>query len=102
MEASAPIAPDPAQDRMEGLSLDDRRELAARNDRQMARRGAAGSFAFAGIAILLIVQSRLDGVRSVVLYLVAAASLTFGALRAHLSHAFERLNASDPADWRRK
>jgi signal transduction histidine kinase/CheY-like chemotaxis protein len=68
----------------------------------MASRGGAGSFVFSGIAILLIVQSRMDGAHSLVLYLVAAASVTFGAIRAHLAHAFERLTAANPADWRRK
>jgi two-component system, sensor histidine kinase and response regulator len=94
--------PGPAQDPDAGLDREDRRELAYRADRELARRGGAGSFAYSGIAVLLIVQSRMDGSRSVVLYLVAAASLTFGAIRAHLAHAFERLNASDPEDWRRK
>ncbi len=101
-EVRGPDPPGPASERAAGLDLEDRRELAYRADRELARRGGAGSFVFSGIAVLLIVQSRMDGARSLVLYLVAAASLTFGAIRAHLAHAFERLTAADPADWRRK
>jgi len=85
-----------------GLDPEDRRELAHRADRELARRGGAGSFVYSILAMLLIVQSRMDGVRSLVFYLVAAASLAFGAIRAHLAYAFERLAGRDRADWRRK
>jgi signal transduction histidine kinase/DNA-binding response OmpR family regulator len=94
--------PDRVQDGGGGLDLEDLRELATRADRELARRGGIGSFAYSGLAVVLIVQSRMDGARSLVFYLAAAASFTFGAIRAHLSHAFERLNAEDPEDWRRK
>ncbi|HEY6195821.1 MAG TPA: response regulator, partial [Candidatus Eisenbacteria bacterium] len=102
MEASRPAPPDPAPGLDGGLDHEDRKELAHRADRELARRGGAGSFVYAGIALLLILVSSFEGTPSLVLYVVAAACIGFGALRAHLSHAFERQYVSDSEGWRRK
>src|ERR1044072_4450943 len=102
MEASRPAPPAPPPGLDGGLDRGDRKELARRADRELARRGGAGSFGYAGIALLLILVSSVQGAPSLVLYVVAARRIGVGAPRAHVSHAFERQSVSDSEGWRRK
>ena len=93
---------DPAREYMQGLGPEDRRELSLRADREMARRGLPGSWAYSAIAILLIIQAQLEGFDRPLLYFVTAASLAFGAARAHLARSFERTYLVNPKTWLRK
>ncbi len=103
MSGPAPVAADaPTPERLVELDAESRRELSLRADREMARRGRDASFIYAGIALLLIVQSWLDGVRPLVLDIVALASLAFGATRWWLSSSFDRLYPGDPRGWARR
>src|ERR1044072_2524174 len=87
MEASRPAPPDPAPGLDGGLDHEDRKELAHRADRELARRGGAGSLVYSGTALLLILVSSFEGTPSLVLYVVAAACIGFGGLRAPHSPA---------------
>jgi signal transduction histidine kinase/CheY-like chemotaxis protein len=103
MSRTAPVAADATTpERLVDLDAESRRELSLRADREMARRGRDASFIYAGIALLLIAQSWLDGVRPLVLDIVALASLAFGATRWWISGSFERLYPKDPRGWARK
>src|SRR5262249_7356099 len=95
-------APDPANEYMQGLGREDRYELGLRANREMARRGLPGSWGYPVIAGLLIIQAQREGLHPPLLYLVTAASLAFGAARAHLVRSFERAYPSSPATWIRK
>jgi signal transduction histidine kinase/CheY-like chemotaxis protein len=99
MPGAAPAAPDPAHEYMQGLSASDRRELSLRANREIARRGLPGSWGYSVIAALLIIQANLEGLHSTLLYVVTAASLAFGAARAHLARSFERTYAANPKVW---
>ena len=97
-----PARVDPTQQYMPGLDAEDRAELSYRTDREVARRGLHGSFAYFGLAVLLAIQAHLEGLHPVILYGVGVATLSFGLVRARLARFFERLYGEDPKGWRRK
>ena len=89
-------------ERLAGLDPTDRRSLSHRADAEMARRGGTGSLAYAAIAVLLMAQAWREGLDPRVLYMVAAASLVFGATRMWLARSFERDYPRNPKAWVRK
>jgi signal transduction histidine kinase/DNA-binding response OmpR family regulator len=97
-----PGAAQPTPERLPGLDPELRRELSLRADRELAERGRVGSYVYAGIATVVILQGWHEGRNPLVLDLVALASLVFGGMRSWLSRGFERFYSRDPRAWARK
>src|ERR1043166_4365949 len=81
MKASRPAPPDHAPGLDGGLDHEDRKELAHRADRELARRGGAGSLVYAGIALLVILVSSFEGTPSLLLYVELRTRLEGGDAR---------------------
>ncbi len=97
-----PTRDDPQQRFFHDLADQDGAALSLDTDRELARRGKHGTLAYFAVALLLVVQSRQEGLHLLILYFVGGASLVFGVARLHLARSFEHRYPVDPGRWRRQ